>query len=130
MSEDHVPYIKPTLAFDKGRLSSCTLEESIYANVRLIITNPVQGSAKGSKLAADPVYGAALPHHEFRQGRVQDVVQQVRLALKRSEPRFDVDRIEFVGKKAGRFLPYRTIRIVGKVKATGNDLTLDIDIEK
>ena len=127
--DETAPYLKPPLSLQNGRMSSCSLEESIGQNIRLLLASPVQGVAKSAEVAADQQYGADLPHHRFSQASSGDLVRQVKLALKRNEPRLALDKIEFCNDKPGRYLPYRYIRIVGKVKDTGLPLELEFDVE-
>jgi hypothetical protein len=130
MADEVAPYLNLPLAFRHGRVDSCGLEESIRANIRLILHNQVQGIAKPKGVAADPAYGANLPHHEFRHGRIQDVVREVRVALRRLERRLVVDKIDFVGRRPGRYLPYTTIHVSGTVEATGSPLKMEFEIEE
>jgi hypothetical protein len=130
MANDNAPYLSLPLSFSGGRLHVATLEDSIRDVIRLVLGNPVQGTAKPPGVAGDPQFGADLPHHEFRQGRAQDVVREIRNSLRRAEPRFNVDKIEFFGKEPGRYFPYRRIRVVGIVLATRESLTFDFDLEQ
>ena len=130
MAADIAPYLAVPLTFAGGRAQATTLEDSIRSTIRLVLGNPVQGTAKPAGVAGDPQFGADLPHHEFRQGRAQDVVREVRNALRRAEPRLNVDKIEFVGKDPGRYFPYRRIRVVGVVLATKESLTFEFDLEQ
>jgi phage baseplate assembly protein W len=129
MPDERAPYLVLPLRLEGGRMASGSLEDSIAHTIRLVLTNPVQGAAKPPGTAGDPDFGADLPHHEFRQGRAQDVVREIRNALGRCEPRIVVDKIEFTGKDPGRYFPYRRIRVVATVRATRQLLTLDYDLE-
>lgn len=130
MADDIAPYVKLPFGFEQGRVRAAALDESIRDNIRLILHNQVQGIAKPRGVAADPAYGANLPHHEFRQGRIQDVVREVRVALRRLEKRFTADRIEFVGRKPGRYLPYKRILVSGTVVASGRSLKMEFEIRE
>jgi hypothetical protein len=130
MAQEHAPFLKLPLSFDQGRLRSSSLEQSVRDNIRLILHNQVQGVAKPEGVPADPTYGADLPHHEFRHGRIQDVVREVRVAVRRLEPRLDVEKVDFLKKKPGRFLPYSTVRISGTLLATGEAFNAEFEIEE
>lgn len=127
--DEHAPYLKPPFTIRDGMVNSCSIEESIGQNIRLLLASPVQGAAKSVETVADPRYGADLPHHRFSQGSAGELVRQVKLAVKRNEPRLILDKIEFCNDKPGRYLPFRYIRIVGKVKETGLPLELEFDVE-
>jgi phage baseplate assembly protein W len=130
MAHERAPFMKLPLAFDQGRLRQGELERSVRDNIRLILHNQVQGVAKPPGVAADPTYGAELPHHEFRHGRIQDVVREVRVAVRRLEPRLDVEKVDFLKKRPGRFLPYSTVRISGTLLATGESFNAEFEIEE
>jgi hypothetical protein len=130
MKTQVAPYLMPPLRIVDGRVATCSLEQSIRENIRLILANFVQGLAKPPGDAADPDYGSDLPHHKFVQGTGPELVQQVRIALRAGEPRYVVDKIEFSSKEPGRYLPYRWIRIVGRVRETGFKETIEFDVER
>ncbi len=130
--EDVAPYLKPPLSFSGGRMVSSTLEESIQENIRLILHNQVQGIAKPEGVAADPDYGASLPHHEFKRGRAQDVVRAIRNAIRKLEDRLE-DRsvkVEYASRKPGRYFPFSRVRISGNILATGEAVSMEFDIEE
>lgn len=127
--DELAPYLKPPFTLREGRMASCSLEESIAQNIRVLLSSPIQGDAKSEDLAANPPYGADLPHHRFSQGGAGELVRQVKLAIRRHEPRLNLDKIEFSGDTPGRYLPYRFIRIIGKVKDTGLPLEMEFDVE-
>jgi hypothetical protein len=130
MADDHAPFLKLPLSFAQGRVRASDLEGSIRDNIRLILHNQVQGVAKPPGVAADPGYGADLPHHEFRHGRIQDVVREVRVAVRKLESRLEVEKVDFLKKKPGRFLPYSTVRITGTVASTGEPFNAEFEIEE
>lgn len=132
MNEDLAPYLQVPLSFSSGRMNSISLEESIRANLRLILHNQVQGIAKPEGVAADPEYGAQLPHHDFKRGRAQDVVRVIRNAVRRLEDRLE-DRsvkVEYASRKPGRYFPFSSVRISGTVIATGENVSMDFEIEE
>lgn len=130
MSQDPAPFMKLPLSFEQGRMRTSDLEGAIRDNIRLILHNQVQGVAKPEGVAADPNYGADLPHHEFRHGRIQDVVREVRVAVRKLEPRLEVEKVDFLKKKPGRFLPYSTVRISGTLVTTGESFNAEFEIEE
>lgn len=130
--DDSAPYLRAPLSFEHGRMQSVTIEGSIRENIRLILHNYVQGDAKPEGVAADPEYGAALPHHEFRRGRASEVVRVIRNSLRNLEPRLE-DRtlkVDYASTKPGRYFPFSRVRVSGKVIATGETLVMDFDIEE
>lgn len=130
--DERAPYLQPPLSFAHGRMKTGSIEDSIRENIRLILHNYVQGDAKPEGVAADPEYGAALPHHEFRRGRAAEVVRVIRNALRNLEPRLE-DRsmkVDYSSSTPGRYFPFSRVRVTGKVIATGEVLSLDFDIEE
>ncbi len=127
--DDRTPYLKPPLSIQDGRMNACSLEESISQSIRLLLSSPIQDMAKSPRVAPHPQYGTDLPHHRFSQGSAGDLVRQIKLSMKRNEPRLSLDKIEFCNDKPGRYSPFRYIRIVGKVKDTGLPLELEFDVE-
>jgi phage baseplate assembly protein W len=127
--DDLAPFLKPPLTFRDGRVSTCSLEESIGQNIRVLLSSPIQGMAKSREVAAVADYGSDLPHHRFSQGGAGELVRQVKLAIRRHEPRFSLDKIEFTSDEPGRYLSHRYIRIIGKVKETGLPLEMEFDVE-
>lgn len=127
--DELAPYLKPPLTFRDGSLVSCSIEESIQQNVRLLLETPPQALAKSSEIAAEPEYGADLPHHHFNRGPAGEMVRQIRNAIKRNEPRFQLTDIKFTDSRPGRYLPYRYVRIIGKVRDTGLTMEFEIDVE-
>ena len=130
MSDEIAPYLDLPLRFENGRLATTDLAGSIEANIRLILHNQVQAIAKPDGVPAVPEYGANLPHHEFRHGRVQDVVRTVRVALKNLEPRLAVSEINFVRDQPGRYLPFAVIRVIGEIVATGEKHKFEFEIQE
>lgn len=131
MADEIAPYLRLPLTFEGGRLASCSMEASIAANIRLILHNQVQGRAKPPGVSANPHFGADLPHHEFRHGRIQDVVQEVRRALRDLEPRIaHPAKVDFVKKRPGRFLPFAVLRVSSTITSNGQPISLDFEIEK
>ena len=130
MDEDFAPYLKPPFTFTNGRVASGNLEKSIESNIWLILQNHVQGIAKPKGVPADPNYGVALPHHEFEFGRTQDIVRNVRNAVRKLERRFELSNISFDQSVPGHYLPYSVIRIEGKVPSTGERLKLEFEIKE
>jgi len=127
--DERTPYLKPPLSIEGGATNACSLEESIGQNIQLLLTSPLQEMAKTADLAADPHYGTDLPHHRFTHGSSGDLVRQIKLSVKRNEPRLILDKIEFCNDKPGRYSPFRYVRIIGKVKDTGLPLELEFDVE-
>lgn len=112
-------------------MASCSLEESIRRNLWLILHNQVQGIAKPEGVAADPEFGADLPHHEFRQGHTSEVTRTIRVAIRKLEPRLDPKGIKIdYAKTVGRYLPFNKVRIQGTVLATGKPLDMEFEIEE
>lgn len=130
--DERAPYLRPPLSFEHGRVRTGSIEDSIRENIRLILHNYVQGEAKPEGVAADPEYGAALPHHEFRRGRAAEVVRVIRNSLRNLEPRLE-DRsvkVEYASSTPGRYFPFSRVRVSGKVIASGELLVMDFDIEE
>ena len=130
--ESLAPYLRPPLSFEHGRMKTGSIEDSIRENIRLILHNYVQGEAKPEGVAADPSYGAALPHHEFRRGRASEVVRIIRNALRHLEPRLEERsvKVEYASREPGRYFPFSQVRVSGKVLATGESITMDFHIEE
>lgn len=130
--DELAPYLRTPLSFEHGRMRSGSIEDSIRENIRLILHNYVQGEAKPEGVAADPEYGAALPHHEFRRGRAPEVVRIIRNAVRNLEPRLEERtlKVEYASRTPGRYFPFSRVRITGRVLATGEVVTLDFDIEE